>query len=358
MKKLLFIAVLFALIATPIFALSDDAKFTYSVLPEDQRRKNGSPFKEDAIALAKETGTIRVYFMHGEGIEMDSSTGTKWGDATLIVFPNGETMLIDGGMEKYSRTLVHNIEELGIDTIDHVILSHNHPDHFGGLCSSNGALAKFKVKNFYWSGLNCDYNKNQAKVFNNAFKKYIEKKNVNDVVLTAGDVFYVGEAKVEVLNPSAENKEGYHNTIPAAQSERMNNESLAIKITYKDFSAMFCGDMYQARELELVEEYGDKLEVDLMKANHHGKDTSNAKEWAKASSPRIVVAMYGYQMDGTAYCNYAETGSYVFAEYYDGYIRVVSDGESYCDTVCSKERETILYKFYDTLAQAIYPLNN
>ena len=49
MKKLLFIVVLFALIATPIFALSDDAQFTYSVLPEDQRRKNGSPFQEDAI---------------------------------------------------------------------------------------------------------------------------------------------------------------------------------------------------------------------------------------------------------------------------------------------------------------------
>ncbi|MBR2281555.1 MAG: hypothetical protein IJ863_02915, partial [Spirochaetales bacterium] len=175
-----------------------------------------------------------------------------------------------------------------------------------------------------------------------------------------GDTIEISDdIHIDILNPSQEQKEAYLKLNPGLMSEAMNSESLAVKITYKDFSAMFCGDMYQNREEYLVEKYGPEvLDVDLMKANHHGTDVGNGKKWAQATTPRVAVAMYGYQMAGTSYSNYADTGAYVFAEYFDGYIRVVSDGESYCDVTRSKQRTTNLYTYYDMTAQSIYPPQN
>jgi len=358
MKRILLTALLAFIVLGFCFALSDDAKFTYSVISDKEQVKRGSPYKEKALEVAQETGTIRFYFMHGEGLQM-SSTSTKWGDATLIVFPNGQTMLIDAGMAAYGKTLVHNIKQMGIKQLDYVILSHNHPDHFGGLFDSNGILSSFKVVNFYWNGLNCDYNKNQANVFTNGMKKYA-KKIQNVTVLSAGDTIEISDdIHIEILNPTQEQKDAYLKLNEGLMSEAMNSESLAVKLTYKDFSAIFCGDMYQNREEYMVETYGPEvLNVDLVKANHHGTDASNGRKWAQATSPRVAVAMYGYQMAGTAYGNYAETGAYVFAEYFDGYIRVVSDGETYCDVTRSKQRSTTLYTYYDMIAQSIYPPQN
>ena len=353
MKRFLTTILLFAIAVSSLFAISDDAKFTYEVLTDAPA--SGIPYIEDARKIAKETGTIRFYFMCGDGLTMSATDGTKWGDSTLIVLPNGQTMLIDAGMRQYGKRLCENIRALGIDRLDYVVLSHNHPDHFGGMVVDGGVFDSFEVGTLIWSGLNCEaYNPGQASFWDSGYKRVLAK-GTKEVIATEGYKFTAGDVSFLVLNPSEESLATFRALNTSVMSERHNSESIALKMTYKDFSALFCGDMYQDREEELVAKYGDVLDVDLVKANHHGKDTSNGDIWGKAVSARVVACMYGYQMQGTAYGNYAKYGAYCFMDYFDGYIRVVTDGETWCDTCVSMKRKTPLFLYYDLQAQKIYP---
>ncbi len=353
MRRTIAIILAAALAVCSLFAISDDATFTYNLLKDAP--KSGIPYIEDARELARKTGTIRFYFMCGDGLTMSKTDGTKWGDSTLIVLPDGQTMLIDAGMRQYGSRLVENIKALGIDRIDYVVVSHNHPDHFGGLVVSGGVFDSFPVGTLIWSGLNCEqYNPSQAEFWDSGYEKVL-KKGTAEVIARAGYEFTAGDVSFLVLNPTDEDVETFRGLNTSLMSERHNSESIALKITYRDFSALFCGDMYQDREEVLVDKYGDVLDVDLVKANHHGKDTSNGDIWGQATSARVVACMYGYQMAGTAYGNYAKYGAYCFMDYFDGYIRVVTDGRTFCATDVSKKRSTPLFVYYDLMAQKIYP---
>ena len=353
MKRFLIIGLLFAFVISNLFAISDDAKFTYDIL--ENAPESGIPYIEDARKLAMETGTMRFYFMCGDGLVMSKTDGTKWGDSTLIVMPDGQTMLIDAGMRQYGKRLVENLRALGIERLDYVVVSHNHPDHFGGMVVEGGVFDSFPVGTLIWSGLNCDaYNAVQSEFFNQGYHRVMDKGTA-EVIATAGYEFSAGDVSFIVLNPTEESLKAFRSLNTSLMSEKHNSESIALKLTYRDFSAIFCGDMYQDREEEMVAKYGDMLDVDLVKANHHGKDTSNGDIWGKATSPRVVASMYGYQMAGTAYGNYAKYGAYCFMDFFDGYIRVVTDGETFCNTTVSKKRKTPLYVYYDLQAQKIYP---
>ena len=52
------------------------------------------------------------------------------GDAILIRSPEGKTALIDAGP---SKEIVRLIRERGVKSIDPVVVSHHHADHYGGM---------------------------------------------------------------------------------------------------------------------------------------------------------------------------------------------------------------------------------
>jgi competence protein ComEC len=58
------------------------------------------------------------------------------GDASFIEFPDERVMLVDGGAEDYDagrRVIAPYLWAKGIKKIDYMVLSHPHPDHYGGL---------------------------------------------------------------------------------------------------------------------------------------------------------------------------------------------------------------------------------
>jgi len=53
------------------------------------------------------------------------------GDCTLIITPEGETMLIDTGEDSQSNTVIAYLDICGVKTIDYLVLTHPHSDHIG-----------------------------------------------------------------------------------------------------------------------------------------------------------------------------------------------------------------------------------
>ncbi len=329
-------------------AVAEQPQYRYSVLSPDQQQPTGVltiPWNEDASKVAQETGTIRFYFMSGEMQNLSASAGIKFGDSCLIAFPNGEVMLIDAGMPNYAPTIVANLQALGVSRIDHLVLSHMHDDHYGALLAPDGVLAKFAIGTLYWSGI---YNESStvADRFDTALARY----DFTERILSKGDSLDIGAVHLDILNPVAE--EIGNRYVETA----LNNSSLAIKFNYDEFTALFAGDLYTDGEFKLIEAFGTLLDVDLVKANHHGRNTSNSKAWIQATTPRIVVATSGNPVDETPYAYYSRFGAYVFNDNLDGYVRVVSDGTS-CATTTSRKRVTTYFEKYDKLAQSIYPLS-
>ena len=334
--------------STPVYSgvRGEKPVYTYQVLDENLRNTKGVytiPFTENALEVAKQTKTMRVYFMAGDRWLTDKKIDSAYiGDATLIIFPDGQTMLIDGGRPEYLPILAENLQRLGIEKLDYVMVSHWHIDHHGSITTANGILARFHVGTFIWSGIyNSNSNRNSI---DNMFRKY---GNMEQLVVKNGDSFFIGDVRVDIYNPP-EGMAGEE-----LGETKMNNASIAAKFTYGDFKALFCGDLYVDGEWRAIENAPEgALDADLVKANHHGRDTSNSTEWAEATKPRVVVS--ATVPTKSTYYHYSKVGGRVFSDYLDEYVRVVTDGYN-CEVTTTKARETDAFAAYDQLVEKINP---
>ncbi len=80
-------------------------------------------------------GELKVYFLD-----------VGQGDATLVQFPSGKWMLIDGGERHQGEKVVTMLQEAGVKEIDILVATHPDSDHIGGLPQ---VLQSFPVKSVY-----------------------------------------------------------------------------------------------------------------------------------------------------------------------------------------------------------------
>ncbi|MEK6589635.1 MAG: ComEC/Rec2 family competence protein, partial [Nitrospinota bacterium] len=121
------------------------------------------------------------------------------GESSLIRFPNGKTMLIDGGgllgdFDIGGNVVAPYLWDIGITKIDYVIGSHPDSDHVGGLLF---ILDEMTVKNYYDNG----QESKDLSLFN--LRKIVRDKNIPYKVLQTGDTIKVDEGiQVDILHPS------------------------------------------------------------------------------------------------------------------------------------------------------------
>ena len=308
-----------------------------SDVPEELRQYV-IPWKLDVSQQAADAQEIHFYFMSGEHLLIDPNNEKgqveKWGDACLVVFPNGETMLIDAAFGVYTPVLMENLKRLGITELDHVVTSHPHTDHYQGLTEPGGVGSTFTVKNYYYSRINYDLN--------------AEMQNAGAELhqLLKGDTLEIGGVKLTVLSPDQ-----YLLDNPATNNSETNtnNSSMVLRMDYGEFSALFCGDLYKAQERLLVKEYEGTglLDVDLLKLPHHGDTTSSSSEWANATSPKLGVATGALTLDTSLYFGYAKHAHTVLHDFQDGYAHVWSNGDT-LEWETSRERGTDVYDAMDS----------
>ena len=302
--------------------------------------------EKSIVQTAIDNQTMIIQFMSGEGcyIAGDGANTTKWGDSVLIVFPNGETMLIDAGMNSYGWYLVENLKKLGIEKLDYIMMSHMHGDHYYGFTAADGVLNNFEVGTYFWSGI-------YSKTYENNSLRYqmeyaAELYGIKQVMLAQGDEIWFGDVKMTILAP----KQGLVGSYTSANTDEADNAaSIVARFDYGEASYLTAGDLYVDAERKLLESIDKELlSVDIVKMNHHGRTTSSCKEWCEALNAKIAVATGSIEVVAATYSNYAKLGMVPYVDTFDGFVRVEAKNDGSFTVETSRKR---VHDVFDTLDQ-------
>jgi len=202
------------------------------------------------------------------------------GDASFVKFPNGESILIDGGdatkeWDQGKNAILPFLKFNKISNIKYVVASHPHNDHIGGLTE---ILTAINVDTLVIS--NYEFNtKKYAEMIEISQSKEIPIRYVGK-----GDQLYPDRnCRVYILHPSIEFVKEHD-----FSGEECNNSSIVMKIQYGLNGILFTGDAEKQAEKAYIE-YGDFLECELVKLGHHGSKTSSTKKILEFVNPLAAV---------------------------------------------------------------------
>ena len=197
------------------------------------------------------------------------------GDAILIETPDGRHVLIDGGAS--GLVLAQRLgEELPFweRTIDLVALTHPQEDHMGGLID---ALQRYDVRRVIAS----PYQANSAGF--DEWRDRIADQQIAYHEATAGVAIDLGGgAMLRVLAPDTD----------MLSTGDANNESLVLKLTWRDVSFLLTGDIEIEAENALLRS-GLDLHATVLKVAHHGSATSSSAAFVQAVGPALAVVSVG-----------------------------------------------------------------
>jgi len=250
-------------------------------------------FLSKSVFAGMEDGRLDIYFVDVEG-----------GAATVIVTPEGESMLIDsgypdnGGRDR-DRILdvLQNVTKL--ERLDHAVVSHWHLDHFGNHAA---IAAKFKVVNFWDRGIPDLLIEDPG--FNDRVAPYRSASQNQSKTLKAGDFLplKVGTTpiKAQVVTASGEviPNRGEPNSFaseskPQSEDSSDNAKSISLLLTYGRFKFLCCGDLTWNTEAKLMTPNNPIGQIDLFMATHHGLSVSNNPVMVLALDPRVCVSCNG-----------------------------------------------------------------
>jgi competence protein ComEC len=219
------------------------------------------------------------------------------GDSTFITFPNGETMLVDGGGKmNFSKLYIENegeepevfepdsqtigelvvsvfLWEKGYSKVDYILATHADTDHIQGL---SDVARNFGVKKAFFGRTPFD-DEDFQKLFS-----VLEKRNIETEVLSRGENFIVGNVKIEVLFPEKD-------LSPEAISD--NNHSVVLRLIYGNRKFLLTGDIEKETEKFLTE--NSAVQADVVKVAHHGSRTSSIMEFIQATKADYAVIPVG-----------------------------------------------------------------
>ena len=187
-------------------------------------------------------------------------------DSTLIKYKN-KTMLIDAGNNEDGKNIVKFLKDKGISKLDYIVGTHYDEDHIGGL---DDIIGNFDIGKFYLSN-GCELGPNYYNL-----EKAAKKKNLAITIPKVGDKIDFGDVDMEVMSASK------------FDGKNDNNASIVIQAKYGSRKYLFMGD------LEKQEEAKRKWnEVDVLKAGHHGSNTSSTQEFLNQVKPKYVFVSAG-----------------------------------------------------------------
>jgi beta-lactamase superfamily II metal-dependent hydrolase len=212
------------------------------------------------------------------------------GDGTLVVCPNGSTILIDSGSlsgrspDEVREYLWKQIEPVGGD-IDYLVVSHPDADHYNLLPE---LLDEISIGQAWYVADRADYAdkevfdwlKTTPAAANRLTAEYFDPQ------ARANPNINCGPAKIWILAAAVEH--------PASRKNAM---SIVVLVRLGDFEAVITGDATHATENMILSRYpATWLDIDVLRAGHHGSlTTSTSKVWADTLTPTTSIFSNGYE---------------------------------------------------------------
>src|SRR6266446_6600291 len=250
------------------------------------------------VAQTPAPKTLDIYVIDVEG-----------GNATLFVTPSGESLLIDTGnigaaAPRDAGRIIAAMKDAGLQQIDHLIITHWHGDHFGGLAE---LASHVPIKEFIDHGPNVQPAEAVDNFLKDVYPKlYSKAKHTvvkpGDKIPIAGlDVRVVASAS-EVLKtplPGAGKPNPYCATFKPQEIDKTENaQSVASHITFGKFRMVHLGDLTVMREFDLMCPVNRLGTVDLFVVSHHGQPISNSEVLVHAIQPRVAILNNGTRKGG------------------------------------------------------------
>lgn len=190
------------------------------------------------------------------------------GDSTLISLPSGENILIDVGSPSSGIEVIHYLKSIGVKRINHLILTHAHDDHIGGIF---GLVSEFEVLNFYDNGFS-NFESNIYRDYIRVVRQDLSKYRI----LQADESLHFGDLRVEVINP----------LLPPTGDP--NSDSIVIKVVYGDIKVLLAGDLNRLGERRLLN-LGIDLTSQILKVAHHGENDSTSEDFLRSVKPEETI---------------------------------------------------------------------
>jgi competence protein ComEC len=253
------------------------------------------------------------------------------GDAMLVTFPNGLTLVVDTGgvtlqgeFDIGERVLGPALRARQLVHLDYLAVTHGDPDHVGG---ARSLVRDFNPREVWW-GVAVPNHEPAAIVRTQA-----DRVRAGWRTLQRGDRLEIGGVELRVHHPPP----------PDWERQRVrNDDSLVLELRYGTVSMLLTGDISRDIERELLATL-DLLPTVVLKVAHHGSATSSAAEFVGQLRPRIAVIGVGR---GNPYGHpvpyvlerYEQAETEVFRTDVDGQIDVVTNGHSITVTTFTGRR--------------------
>jgi competence protein ComEC len=249
-------------------------------------------------AAAQTRTTLDIYVVDVEG-----------GNATLLVAPSGESLLIDTGnvapaaARRDAERIMAAAKDAGLSHIDNLVITHWHGDHYGGVVE----LAKrVPIRHFIDHGPNVQPNPDVdaflAKVYPSLYA------NAKHTVARPGDKIEVLGLNVQVVTsagetittplPGAGEPNPYCANFKPGDNNAEDPMSVGVYVTFGKFRTAHLGDLTKNKEFELMCPNNRLGTLDVFLGLHHGVNTSNAEVMIHATRPRVAIMNNGTRKGG------------------------------------------------------------
>lgn len=241
------------------------------------------------------------------------------GDAVLVQFPHGRTMLIDtGGVAGTSRfdmgrrVVSPALHAMGVRSIDWLVLTHGDPDHTGGAA----AIIEDWRPGEVWEGVPVPRDAALVDLADRARLAGIPWRRAR-----AFDEVVIDEVTVRVWHPGP----------PDWERQRVrNDDSVVLELRTGDVSIVLPGDVGSLVEQRLAVSARPNRFC-LLKAAHHGSASSSSREWLRALRPAAIVFSAGQgnwfgHPSPQVVTRAREAGAELFRTDQDGAVQVVVNG--------------------------------
>jgi beta-lactamase superfamily II metal-dependent hydrolase len=231
------------------------------------------------------------------------------GNATLFVAPSGQSVLIDTGNPgaaavRDADRIMAAVKDAGVSQIDHLITTHWHGDHFGGMAD---LATRIPIRHFIDHGPTVQPQPASTEFLQNTYPslhgkaKHTVAQPGDRIPITGVDWRVVTSAGKVIKTPlrGAGQPNPYCATFkPQDEDKSENAQSVGSIITFGSFRVAHLGDLTWNKEFELMCPNNPIGSVDLFVVSHHGQPISNAEVLVHAIQSRVAILNNGTRKGG------------------------------------------------------------